>query len=73
MEGMALEKSGDVEEAIASYETLLDVGLGADAEKDRGVVSVYRQAALRLSRIYRKLGREEDAEKVARSVRNLSD
>lgn len=73
MEGMALEKSGDVEGAIASYESLLDEGLGADGEKDRGILGIYRQAALRLTRIYRKLGREEDAEKVARSVRNLSD
>jgi len=73
MEGMALENTGETEQAMKAYEEVLDDALDGENQADGEIVNVCRQAALRLSRIYRKLGRESDAKQVALRVRDLGN
>lgn len=73
MEGMTLERTGDLKKAISSYEGVLDGGLSAGGHDDDKILNVFRQAGLRLARLYRSVGREEDAKIVAQRVRGLTN
>lgn len=69
MLGIAQEIAGDLEKARAAYEQAMEdaVALGDSAEPQ--IVNVYRQAGLRLARLHRRQGRENEAARVARHMK----
>lgn len=69
LEGMALERSGKLDGAQQSYSAVLKRLDDLGPEATRAMESVYRQAGLRLSRVYKKLGKKTEAGRVARQVR----
>lgn len=66
LEAEALRQTERMEEAVESLETILDAEKLTRLLADPEFRPVYRQAALKLSRIYRELGEPDLAEKVAR-------
>lgn len=69
--GVALEQLGRPEDAQSAYEQVISVAIGSDGDMSKGASNVFRQASLRLARIYRVQGRSGEAKAVARRVRAL--
>lgn len=69
LDGKLRQDSGDAQAAEAAYRRVTD--MSADALKVLGApgVDVYRQACLRLARLYRDTQRAEDAEAIAVAMR----
>ncbi len=71
--GVALEQLGRPEDAQRAYEQVIAVAIGSDGDMSERASNIFRQASLRLARIYRQQGRPGEAKAVARRVQALLD
>lgn len=69
----ALEKLGRGDEAVAIYEAIMQQTLAMREENAIEAEDIFRQGALRLARLYRETGREDEATEVANKVRHMED
>lgn len=68
MRGMAFEKAGDTEKALAAYEETMESAVKGGENSSEAIASVFRQAGLRLARLHRRLGQTQEANQVARHM-----
>lgn len=73
LRGLALEKLDRPEAASASYQQAIDAAIGSGSGLGEEAANVFRQASLRLARLYRAQGKPSEANAVARRVRALLD
>lgn len=71
--GVALDQLGRPEDAQRAYEQVIAVAIGSDRDMSERASNVFRQASLRLARIYRLQGRSSEAKAVARRVQARLD
>ncbi len=69
--GIAFEKLGRTDEALNAYEQVVDVAIASDGELSEKASNIFRQASLRLARIYRAQGMTGEAKAVVRRVQAL--
>lgn len=69
MKGMAQESLGDADGAIVSYGDVLERIVLRGESSNQELTNVYRQAALRQTRLYRELGQHDQADHVVRHAR----
>ena len=69
--GVALEHLGRSDEALIVYLQVVDVAIVSDGDLSEEASNIFRQASLRLARIYRAQGRTGEAKAVARRVQAL--
>lgn len=69
MEGVLLESSGDSKGALSAYRKSFDSVKAALSQTTGSSADIARQAALRLSRLYRKLGNDTAAQDVSREFK----
>ncbi len=69
MRANAQAGTGDSEKAVETLKQILDRRDAGEMEPESSVENVFRQAGLRLMRLYRSLGRDDEAEKVAVSLK----
>lgn len=69
MEGVAYEGVGKLDDALKAYESVLERGQAVELKQHSGAANVYRQAGLHLTRLLRKQGRGEDADRITLDVR----
>jgi hypothetical protein len=70
MMGVAYEQLGNIEDAKASYISILEVAREIGLSEYRDVANMYRQAGMNLAMIMRQEGREQDAQVLARRVKD---
>ena len=73
LKAAALEKLARRDEAITVYRDIMDQALILRERNALRAEDIYRQAAMRLARSYRELGRDKDADAVVRDVRRLAE
>ena len=69
--GVAFEKLGRTDEALKAYEEVVAVAIASDGELSEKASNIFRQASLRLARVYRAQGMISEAKAVARRVQAL--
>jgi len=71
--GRLHERDGDNDQAEAAYQQAADDALAVPPRQDAKALAVHRQACLCLARLYRKLGRDDEADAVAESLAKRLD
>ncbi len=69
--GVALEQLERYEDAQHAYEEVIDAAIVSDGDMSERAANVFRQASLRLARLYSLQGRTAEAKAVARRVQAL--
>jgi tetratricopeptide (TPR) repeat protein len=72
-EGILLEDSGDPKAAENAYKQAIESVEAATGQVDSETTAAYRQACIRLSRLYRKTRRDDEANALARKMKRLNE
>lgn len=69
MLGILYEEAGDSQKALQAYEDTMDWAIGTEERANAEIANVFRQAGLRLARLYRRLELPREAARVSRRAK----